>query len=455
MHSKVAGVLATMLTLGSAQQVGTLQGETHPKLTWQRCTAPGSCTTVSGSVVIDSNWRWTHVTSGSTNCYDGNAWNETACPDGVTCAANCAVEGADYSGTYGVSTSGNGVTLKFRTDHEYGTNIGSRLYLLQDDNNYQMFTMNGNEIAFDVDNAQIGCGLNGAVYFVSMDKDGGKARYSTNKAGAKYGTGYCDSQCARDLKWVGGKGNSEGWAPSESDENTGIGNLGSCCPEMDLWEANRISFALTPHPCEQNQYYVCETDDCGGTYSPDRYAGECDPDGCDLNPFRHGNTDFYGEGKTIDTSRKFTVVTQFPGSGTSLTSLKQYFIQDGVRFDVPESQLVDGGAEITPEFCDASKALFGDNERFQEVGGLPKMGEATGAPMVLVMSIWDDGFAKMLWLDGERYPEERDPSEPGVARGTCALDGTSDPDQVRETFANAAVTYSNIKFGPIGSTYAV
>jgi len=31
------------------------------------------------------------------------------------------------------------------------------------------------------------------------------AKYSSNKAGAKYGTGYCDSQCARDLKWVGGK----------------------------------------------------------------------------------------------------------------------------------------------------------------------------------------------------------------------------------------------------------
>jgi cellulose 1,4-beta-cellobiosidase len=154
------------------------------------------------------------------------------------------------------------------------------------------------------------------------------------------------------------QGNSEGWAPSETDENTGIGNLGSCCPEMDLWEANRVSFALTPHPCETNEYFVCETDSCGGTYSKDRYAGSCDPDGCDLNPYRHGNTDFYGEGKTIDTKRKFTVVTQFHGSGSSLTSLKQYFIQDGKRFDVPESQLVEGGSDITEEFCGMSSSNF-------------------------------------------------------------------------------------------------
>ena len=59
----------------------------------------------------------------------------------------------------------------------------------------------------------------------------------------------------------------------------------------------------------------------------------------------------------------------------------------------------------------------------------------------------------MLWLDGEYYPLDRDPSEPGVARGTCAVDGSSEPDSVRETFKDASVTYSNFKFGPIGSTY--
>ncbi len=194
-----------MVSLGATQKIGDQEPEKHPPLTWSRCTGPGACAEVQGAVVMDSNWRWAHVVGGYENCYEGNAWNETACPDGAACAANCAIEGADYAGTYGVSTSGNAVTMRFRTDHEYGTNIGARLYLLADDDeSYEMFTMNGNEIAFDVENGEIGCGLNGAVYFVSMDEDGGKARYSSNEAGSAYGTGYCDSQCARDLKWLGG-----------------------------------------------------------------------------------------------------------------------------------------------------------------------------------------------------------------------------------------------------------
>lgn len=64
--------------------------------------------------------------------------------------------------------------------------------------------MTNQELAFDVDVSQLPCGLNGALYFVGMDKDGGMSKYSTNKAGAKYGTGYCDGQCPRDLKFING-----------------------------------------------------------------------------------------------------------------------------------------------------------------------------------------------------------------------------------------------------------
>lgn len=206
MYSKATtAALATLLALGHAQEIGKQDAETHPKITWQRCTGPNKCSNVNGELVIDSNWRWTHVVDGYQNCYDGNDWNKTACPDANTYTKNCAIEGADYSGTYGVSTSGNAVTMKFRNKHQYGVNIRSRLYLINGANKYQMFTANGNEIAFDVENANLGYGLNGAVYFMSIDENGGKSRYSSNKAGAKYGTGYCDSQYARDLKWVGGK----------------------------------------------------------------------------------------------------------------------------------------------------------------------------------------------------------------------------------------------------------
>jgi cellulose 1,4-beta-cellobiosidase len=37
-----------------------------------------------------------------------------------------------------------------------------------------------------------------------MDADGGMAKYASNKAGAKYGTGYCDAQCPQDLKFING-----------------------------------------------------------------------------------------------------------------------------------------------------------------------------------------------------------------------------------------------------------
>jgi cellulose 1,4-beta-cellobiosidase len=176
-------------------------------MTWEKCTAPGSCTTQQGKVVIDSNWRWVHdATSGSTtNCYTGNTWDATLCPDDATCATNCALEGADYTGTYGATASGNSLKLTFVTVGSYATNIGSRLYLMDTDTSYAQFDLLNNEFTFDVDVSNLPCGLNGALYFVSMDPDGGMAKYPTNKAGAKYGVGYCDSQCPRDLKFINGQ----------------------------------------------------------------------------------------------------------------------------------------------------------------------------------------------------------------------------------------------------------
>ena len=49
----------------------------------------------------------------------------------------------------------------------------------------QVFSLLGKEFTFDVDVSNLPCGLNGALYFVSMDADGGMAKYPTNAAGAK------------------------------------------------------------------------------------------------------------------------------------------------------------------------------------------------------------------------------------------------------------------------------
>lgn len=48
--------------------------------------------------------------------------------------------------------------------------------------------------------------MNGSVYLVEMEEDGGSAKYPTNKAGAKYGTGYCDAQCFS-LPFISGEAN--------------------------------------------------------------------------------------------------------------------------------------------------------------------------------------------------------------------------------------------------------
>ena len=61
------------------------------------------CTLIldSGSTV-DANWRWCdNEQDGQVgpNCYLGNSWDDSACPNteegGLTCAKNCALEGAD------------------------------------------------------------------------------------------------------------------------------------------------------------------------------------------------------------------------------------------------------------------------------------------------------------------------------------------------------------------------
>ncbi|CAE6512499.1 unnamed protein product, partial [Rhizoctonia solani] len=103
MYSAVV-LLSLYLAAVQAQQVGTNKAEVHPPLPWQKCTKSGGCVTQSSAkVVLDANWRWVHTTTGYTNCYTGQKWDSTICPDGATCAKNCAVDGADYSGTYGIT----------------------------------------------------------------------------------------------------------------------------------------------------------------------------------------------------------------------------------------------------------------------------------------------------------------------------------------------------------------
>lgn len=162
-------------------------------MTYETCTKSGGCDSKTGKVVLDANWRWVHKNNDYTNCYEGTTWDKNFCPDDKTCAKNCALEGVDkddYKKTYEVETTGDALTLGYVAP---GGNVGSRTYLLDEDNHYMQFVLKNKEFTFTVDASKLPCGLNGALYFSEMPADGGMARFPGNKAGAKFGTGYCDA----------------------------------------------------------------------------------------------------------------------------------------------------------------------------------------------------------------------------------------------------------------------
>ncbi len=299
------------LGLAEAQKVGNLENETHPRLQWSSCAAGGGCEKQDGELTLDANFRWLHRVDSYMSCFDGNTWNERVCSTVENCTNTCALEGADYAKVYGVKTANDSVSLRFRTNFDFAYNVGSRLFLMESKHRYQMFTLKDNELAFDVDLSTVECGINSALYFVPMDPDGGQARYPTNAAGAEYGTGYCDASCPRSLKFVGGKANMEGWIPSETDEFSGKGSRGACCPQFSVWNSNAHSFAMSTHVCPNDGPSVCQLGECDyyEAYSEDRgRIPKCDLWGCGYNPYRMGNKGFYGKGKQVDTARKFTCV---------------------------------------------------------------------------------------------------------------------------------------------------
>ncbi|CAK7224876.1 hypothetical protein SBRCBS47491_005703 [Sporothrix bragantina] len=266
---------------------------------------------------------------------------------------------ADYT-AMGVTTSGNALTLQHYVN---GQAASPRVYLLDSTTNkYVMMTLQDNqELSVDVDLSSLPCGENGAFYLSEMAADG--------SGGAGSGTGYCDAQC-----------------PSSQ-----------CCNEMDILEANSMATAMTPHPCK---------------------GSNCDKSGCGYNPYASGQRNYWGPGKTVDTSKVFTVVTQFAASGGKLTQITRKYIQNGKE--------IGGGGTISN--CGAEGGS----------GGLTGMGQALGRGMVLAMSIWNDPAQQMAWLDAG-------------SNGPCAS-GQGSPSQIQSQHSDTHVVFSNIRWGDIGST---
>jgi len=415
-----------------AQQPGAYTPEVHPILPTQQCTRAGGCKTVQTSIVLDSNYRWMHNVGGYDSCSPSNP---TYCSNVTACAQNCAIEGVDYQDN-GIFVNGGALTLNLFTKN--GTQATSpRVYLLHNETTYEMLRLTNREITYDVDVSRVGCGVNGALYLSEMTATGDAS--DLNKAGAKYGTGYCDAQCPKN-NFVKGLANING-------------TYGACCNEMDLWEANRETNALTPHPCDATAVKACT----GAACSNDLKVGTCDQGGCDFNPYRNGRHDFYGPKKQVDTTRPFTVITQFQTDNGkddgNLITINRFYKQDGKFFLTPSMNITGAGNwynSIYQDYCDAEDKAFGGNGQypFKARGGLTQMGKALERGMVLIFSIWEDNGSGMQWLDGVTG----DVSQPGNLRGPCnATSGEAAGIQLYNS--DASVTWSNIKIGEFSTTF--
>jgi cellulose 1,4-beta-cellobiosidase len=476
-----AATLLLGVGLTAAQQIGHGRDEAHLYMPIQKCTGSG-CAWETTSAVLDSNWRWTHkvgcTNSSKCNCYLGNVWLNASCPDVNTCTNTCALDGEDekgYKEKYGVEVDQKGMmnltfVTKYESEGANGTNVGNRMYLLENETHYKMFKLLNKEFTFTVDMSKMPCGLNGAVYFVEMDADGGVAKNPTNKAGAKYGTGYCDAQCPHDLKWIDGQANMIGWNKSISDKNAGAGKYGTCCAELDIWEANKISTQMTVHSCSTKGAYRCEGVECGDNNGKnasdpgDRFKGVCDKNGCDFNPYREGAKDFYGPGPSfkLDSTKPMTVVTQFitdDGTDTGkLKEMRRFYVQDGKRIYNPAPSYTSSAPGNWTALSDATCATqmnnFSDRlDVFQAKGGIAGMGEAMARSMALVISLWDDHEVGMIWLDAtDPYPVN--PKSPwGAARGSCNQT-SGNYTIVEKEHGDSYGLFYDIKYGEIGSTLA-
>jgi cellulose 1,4-beta-cellobiosidase len=381
-------------------------------------------------ISLDANWHWVHSKSNpNQNCFPGG-WDSTLCSNPDKCWQQCAIEGipkSQWAIPYGTSVDGNKLRLNYVTNGPYGTNVGSRWYLVNSSKKrYRSFNLLNRRFSFTVDVSNIPCGVNGAVYFVEMPMNGGPNLESGDPAA--YGLGYCDAQCTN-IKFINGFANTN--------------NSGSCCAEMDIWEANSYATQFTPHTAKRSRLRVCRTPkECGWS---DRYGGITDMDGGDYNNQRlDKSSKLYGRGPdyTINTLLPLTVHTDFiTNNGTdsgNLIEIRRFYEQNG--------KIVFGGA-LTDEFIADKKKKFGEVNQWAKFGGMKSMGDSLRRGHVLVLSLWDDSAANMMWLDSV-YPVGS--KAPGAYRGPCPA-GSGIPDQTRAKYPNSYVIYSDIQLNTLGA----
>jgi hypothetical protein len=163
----------------------------------------------------------------------------------------------------------------------------------------------------------------------------------------------------------------------------------------------------------------------------------CDTNGCSWNPYRE-STSFYGPSKTIDTKKRFTVVTQFisdnGADGGNVKEVRRLWIQGGKLVQTPTRRIWNGTHNVeTNVFNDGTCTNY---EQYASHGGDAAFSASFKRNAVMVMSLWTDG--SMAWLD-----------EGG--NGDCESPGGQDA--IKKANLNSYVEFSNIRFGDIDTTY--
>lgn len=92
-----AAVISALLGLTAAQQIGHQKQNTNMKMSLKTCSQSNGCQAQTKDVTLDANWRWLHGNGGYQNCYTGNSWDSSFCPDNQSCAKNCALDGVPTS----------------------------------------------------------------------------------------------------------------------------------------------------------------------------------------------------------------------------------------------------------------------------------------------------------------------------------------------------------------------
>jgi len=164
--------------------------------------------------------------------------------------------------------------------------ITSQNYLNQSNPAYLKLNLLGGSIEWDVDLSNHGCSCVAAFYLVRMP---GHYQNGTN--------------------WM----NTDGWG--YCDANKVNGNF---CPEFDLMEANKFSWATTPHKCDSPTNY--------GFYNNCDAGGQCASNIVDKLAWNG-----YGPGGqyTIDTTRPFHAKVSFAKTNGQFSSYTTTLTQNG------------------------------------------------------------------------------------------------------------------------------